>query len=273
VRGNFDDCPRLVKTAFGDQSFLPEGRQLVAVNSINWARIMAQIVYYFYASLSLGGPARPVSFSVPTGNFGDIYAGYLAKGMGLPIRQLVIATNRNDILHRLISSNDYSASQLEPSLSPSMDIMVSSNFERYLFDLLDRDSSKVKQFVNNPGAEAVRLDTDKWQQAQATFASHSVDDETTCQVIRDVFESTGFLVDPHTAVGIHAARHCNSDCAVPMITLATAHPVKFADAVERAGMQTPELPFHMQDLMERTERYEVLDNSVQAITGFISRQL
>ncbi len=273
VRGNFDDCQRLVKTAFGDQSFLPEGRQLVAVNSINWARIMAQIVYYFYASLGLGGPARPVSFSVPTGNFGDIYAGYLAKGMGLPIRQLVIATNRNDILHRLISSNDYSASQLEPSLSPSMDIMISSNFERYLFDLFDRDASKVKQFVNNPDAGAVRLDADKWQQAKATFASHSVDDETTCQVIRDVYESTGFLVDPHTAVGIRAARHCNSDRAVPMITLATAHPVKFADAVERAGMQTPELPFHMRDLMTRTERYEVLDNSIQAVTGFISGQL
>ena len=273
VKGNFDDCQRLVKTAFGDQSFLPEGRQLVAVNSINWARIMAQIVYYFYASLNLGGPARPMSFSVPTGNFGDIYAGYLAKGMGLPIRQLVIATNRNDILHRLISRNDYSASQLEPSLSPSMDIMVSSNFERYLFDLLDRDSSKVKRFVNNPGAETVRLDAEKWQQAQTTFASHSVDDETTCQVIRDVYESTGFLVDPHTAVGIRAARHCNTDRSVPMVTLATAHPVKFADAVERAGMQTPELPFHMRDLMERTERYEVLENSIQAVTGFISGQL
>src|SRR5690606_21714339 len=128
IRGNFDDCQRIVKTAFGDQSFLPSDRQLVAVNSINWARIMAQIVYYFYAALNLGGPLRPVSFSVPTGNFGDIYAGYLARCMGLPVKQLIIATNRNDILHRLISNNEYSLGELEPTLSPSMDIMVSSNF-------------------------------------------------------------------------------------------------------------------------------------------------
>jgi len=273
IRGNFDDCQKLVKTAFGDQSFLPDGRQLVAVNSINWARIMAQIVYYFYASLSLGGPARPVSFSVPTGNFGDIFAGYLAKGMGLPVEQLVIATNRNDILHRLISNNEYSPGKLEHSLSPSMDIMISSNFERYLFDLFDRDSRKVKQFVSDPGAQSLSLDAEQWARAREVFSSHSVDDETTCQVIREVFEQTGFLVDPHTAVGIRAARACNANTAIPMITLATAHPVKFADAVERAGLKTPELPLHMQDLMTRPERYQVLDNSIEAVTGFISEQL
>lgn len=273
IRGNFDDCQRLVKTAFGDQSFLPADRQLVAVNSINWARIMAQIVYYFYAALSLGGPARPVSFSVPTGNFGDIFAGYLAKRMGLPVEQLVIATNRNDILHRLISRNDYSPGKLEHSLSPSMDIMISSNFERYLSDLFDRNSEKVKQFVNNPGARSLSLDAAHWEQARETFASHSVDDETTCQVIREVFEQTAFLVDPHTAVGIRAARECNANPAVPMITLATAHPVKFADAVEKAGLQMPELPPHMQDLMTRPERYQVLDNAISSVTGFISEQL
>lgn len=273
VRGNFDDCQRLVKTAFGDQSFLPEGRQLVAVNSINWARIMAQIVYYFHASLSLGGPHREVSFSVPTGNFGDIYAGYLAKQMGLPVRQLIIATNRNDILHRLISDNEYSLGELSPTLSPSMDIMVSSNFERYLFDLLGRDAEAVKKFVTGLGHEPLALDETQWKKARALFSSHAVDDDTTCEVIRETFNSTEFLVDPHTAVGIKAAEVCNTDEAVPMITLATAHPVKFADAVTRAGLPMPDLPPHMQDIMARPERYDVLDNDLQQVTDHIRQCL
>lgn len=273
IRGNFDDCQRIVKTAFGDQSFLPADRQLVAVNSINWARIMAQIVYYFYASLNLGGPLRPVSFSVPTGNFGDIYAGYLARGMGLPIKQLVIATNRNDILHRLISNNEYSLGQLEPTLSPSMDIMVSSNFERYLFDLFDRDGDAVTAFVTGLGTQAQHLDDARWNKARELFSSLGVDDDTTCEVIRQVYAETGFLIDPHTAVGVKAARVCNQDPSVPMITLATAHPVKFADAVSRAGLEYPKLPAHMQDLFEREERYEVLDNSIAEVTRYMRSKL
>lgn len=273
IRGNFDDCQRLVKTAFGDQSFLPEGRQLVAVNSINWARIMAQIVYYFHAGLSVGAPSRQVSFTVPTGNFGDIYAGYLARQMGLPVRQLVIATNRNDILHRLISRNDYSLQDLQHSLSPSMDIMVSSNFERYLFDLFGRDAEKTRHFVTALGERPLQLDESDWQSARRLFSSHSVDDDTTCEVIRRVFEQTEFLVDPHTAVGIRSAEVCNEDRSVPMITLATAHPVKFADAVTRAGLATPSLPPHMSDLMERPERYEVLDNEIGAVTGHMRSSL
>lgn len=273
VRGNFDDCQRIVKTAFGDQSFLPADRQLVAVNSINWARIMAQIVYYFYAALNLGGPLRPVSFSVPTGNFGDIYAGYLARGMGLPVKQLIIATNRNDILHRLISNNEYSLGELEPTLSPSMDIMVSSNFERYLFDLFDRDADAVTAFVTGLGKQPQQLDDARWHKARELFSSLGVDDETTCQVIRQVFDETGFLIDPHTAVGVKAARVCNQDKAVPMITLATAHPVKFADAVTRAGLQNPSLPPHMQDLFEREERYVVLDNDIGEVTRYMREKL
>jgi threonine synthase len=273
VRGNFDDCQRIVKTAFGDQSFLPADRQLVAVNSINWARIMAQIVYYFYAALNLGGPLRPVSFSVPTGNFGDIYAGYLACGMGLPVKQLIIATNRNDILHRLISNNEYSLGELEPTLSPSMDIMVSSNFERYLFDLFDRDADAVTAFVTGLGKQPQQLDDARWHKARELFSSLGVDDETTCQVIRQVFDETGFLIDPHTAVGVKAARVCNQDKSVPMITLATAHPVKFADAVTRAGLQNPSLPPHMQDLFEREERYVVLDNDIGEVTRYMREKL
>ncbi len=273
VKGNFDDCQRLVKTAFGDQSFLPEGRQLVAVNSINWARIMAQIVYYFYASLSLGGPLRPVSFSVPTGNFGDIYAGYLASRMGLPVRQLIVATNRNDILHRLIGSNSYALGELQATLSPSMDIMVSSNFERFLFDLFERDGERVREFVTGLDLGAQQLTPQQLSALQQRFSSYAVDDEATCAMIRQVYQESGFLIDPHTAVGVKAARECNTDRSVPMISLATAHPVKFAEAVERAGMQSPQLPDHLRDLHERQERCTVLENELAAVTSFIRQQL
>lgn len=273
VRGNFDDCQRIVKAAFGDQSFLPEGRQLVAVNSINWARIMAQIVYYFYASLQLGGPHREVSFSVPTGNFGDIYAGYLARQMGLPIKQLIIATNSNDILHRFMSRNEYSQSALKHTLSPSMDIMVSSNFERYLFDLFGRDGKALAQFMTASGDASHSIDPARWQEAKRVFASAAVSDDVTCEVIRQVYEETAFLIDPHTAVGVKAARECNADRSVPMITLATAHPVKFADAVTRAGLDTPELPEHMRDLFDREERYAILDNALSAVTGYVQSHL
>lgn len=273
VRGNFDDCQRMVKAAFGDQSFLPEDRQLVAVNSINWARIMAQIVYYFYAALNVGGPLRPISFSVPTGNFGDIYAGYLARQMGLPVKQLIVATNRNDILHRLISSNEYSLGDLEHTLSPSMDIMVSSNFERYLFDLFDRDAEAVSRFVTTLGSEPQQLQPAQWQRARDLFSSLSVDDQTTCDVIASVYRDTEFLIDPHTAIGVKAARECNQDVSVPMITLATAHPVKFADAVEKAGLQSPGLPAHLHDLFDREERYDVLDNDINVITEYMQQRL
>jgi threonine synthase len=273
LRGNFDDCQRIVKSAFGDQSFLPTDRQLVAVNSINWARIMAQIVYYFYAALNLGGPMRQVSFSVPTGNFGDIYAGYLARGMGLPINQLIIATNRNDILHRLISGNEYALGELEQTLSPSMDIMVSSNFERYLFDLFDRDPDAVTEFVTGLGKKVQSLKPEQWQRARQLFSSLGVDDATTCKVIARVYAETGFLIDPHTAIGVHAAQVCNNDPQVPMVTLATAHPVKFADAVERAGLDSPDLPEHLHDLYDRPERYDVLDNNINAVTEFMQQRL
>ncbi len=273
VKGNFDDCQRMVKAAFGDQSFLPAGRQLVAVNSINWARIMAQIVYYFYASLNLGGPARQVSFSVPTGNFGDIYAGYLAQKMGLPIKQLIVATNRNDILHRLISANEYSLGELTPTLSPSMDIMVSSNFERYLFDLFERDGPAVKDFIAGLEASPQQLNIAQMKTLQQQFSSYSVDDKRTCEIIKQVYNETEFLIDPHTAVGVEAARKCNEDHTVAMITLATAHPVKFSEAVEKAGLQSPELPAHMSDLFEREERCTILENDIKAVTSFIRKQL
>jgi threonine synthase len=269
LEGNFDDCQEMVKDSFADQSFL-NGLKLGAVNSINWARIMAQIVYYFSASLALGGPHRPVSFSVPTGNFGDIFAGYLAKQMGLPIEQLVVATNRNDILHRVISGNDMSKGELVHTLSPSMDIMVSSNFERLLFDVYGRDGAEIADLMARFKKESVQLDPARWEKVRALFDSHAIDDATTCDVIRDVHAETGYLLDPHTAIGVKAARECWRDKSVPMITLATAHPVKFPEPVVKAGLESPQLPAHMADLFERDERFEVLANDLPTVQQYIA---
>jgi threonine synthase len=272
VRGNFDDCQRMVKASFGDQSFLGGKTQLAAVNSINWARIMAQIVYYFHASLALGGPDRSMAFSVPTGNFGDIFAGYLARNMGLPISQLVIATNRNDILHRFMSGNRYEQQTLEHTLSPSMDIMVSSNFERLLFDLHGRDGHAVKELLENASKGPVSIEDYRWKAARRLFDSDAVDDQSTADTIREIFEQNEYLLDPHTAIGVRAARNCRRDPAIPMITLGTAHPAKFPDSVIESGVKaSPELPSHMADLFEREEQYTVLDNDLPTIQDFIAK--
>ena len=274
LHGNFDDCQNMVKASFADQSFLPEGRQLVAVNSINWARIMAQIVYYFWAALSLGGPARKVSFSVPTGNFGDIFAGYLAHKMGLPIEQLVIATNQNDILHRCISDNDHSTRPLEQSLAPSMDIMISSNFERLLFDLYDRDGAAIAGLMADAKAGHMALSDSALTKARELFSSYRCDDDGMVGIIRDTYADCDYLLDPHTAIGLEAARQCRSNSETPMITLATAHPAKFPDAVKQAGYpQDPELPSHMADLFEREEQFTVLDNDQAAVQQFIAEHV
>ncbi|TDR05865.1 threonine synthase [Marinomonas communis] len=272
VKGNFDDCQGMVKSSFADQSFL-KGAKLGAVNSINWARIMAQIVYYFSSALAVGGPHRKVSFSVPTGNFGDIFAGYLAKQMGLPIDQLVVATNQNDILHRTIATNDMSRQALNVTLSPSMDIMVSSNFERLLFDAHGRDSAELADLMARFNAGDVTLNDEAWKYVKENFDSYKVDDARTCEVIAEVFKSTQYLLDPHTAIGLEAARQCWKDKSVPMITLATAHPVKFPEAVEKAGCQSPSLPEHMKDLFEREEAYEVIDNDLAAVQGFVAERI
>lgn len=269
VEGNFDDCQNMVKESFADQSFL-EGTRLVAVNSINWARIMAQIVYYFSASLALGGPSRSVSFSVPTGNFGDIFAGYLARNMGLPINQLVVATNRNDILHRFISKNHYALEPLHKTLSPSMDIMVSSNFERLLFDLYGRDGKTLANLMVKWKTESGSIEEERWNSARSLFDSCAVDDDRTCAVIKEVFEATEYLLDPHTAIGVDAARKTRRDQAIPMVTLGTAHPVKFPEAVEKSGVDvSPALPIHMADLFDREERYDVLDNDISKIQEYV----
>lgn len=270
VKGNFDDCQQMVKDSFADQSFLRGERRLVAVNSINWARIMSQIVYYFYASLNLGGPDRKMAFSVPTGNFGDIFAGYLAHNMGLPIEQLIIATNENDILHRFLSQNRYEKEPLKHSLSPSMDIVVSSNFERLLFDLVDRDGSELDSLISRMASEPVSLNDQQLAKVRSLFSSLSVNDDETCNTIKQVFDDTEYLLDPHTAIGVKAAREVRRDKSIPMITLGTAHPVKFSEAIEKAGLKTPALPAHLEDLLERAERYEVVDNDLETVHSHIT---
>ncbi len=275
LEGNFDDCQNMVKASFSNQSFLPHGRQLVAVNSINWARIMAQIVYYFYSALALGAPHRPVSYSVPTGNFGDIFAGYLASLMGLPIEQLVIATNSNDILHRCISANDHTKKPLVHSLSPSMDIMVSSNFERMLFDLYERDGNAISDLMSHfQKTGTLALSEAALTRARSLFSSCRLSDDETISVISDVFEKTEYLLDPHTAIGVQAARQSRQNSSTPMICLATAHPAKFSEAVRQAGqLQDPALPFHMQDLLQRKERYEVIANDMASVQQFMAQHI
>ena len=274
MHGNFDDCQNMVKASFSDQSFLPDGRQLVAVNSINWARIMAQIVYYFWASLKLGGPEQAVSFSVPTGNFGDIFAGYLAHKMGLPIKQLVIATNQNDILHRCISDNDHTTRPLEQSLAPSMDIMISSNFERLLFDLYDRDGAAITQLMRDAKVGSMQLSESALTNARQLFTSFRCDDKGMVDLIRETHQDIDYLLDPHTAIGLAAARACRTDCDTPMVTLATAHPAKFPDAVKAAGYpKDPELPEHLADLFEREESFTILDNDPLAVQAFIANNI
>lgn len=274
LRGHFDHCQAMVKASFADQGFLPEGRQLVAVNSINWARIMAQIVYYFYAAYALGAPDRKVSFSVPTGNFGDIYAGYLAKQMGLPIEQLVVATNRNDILHRFISSNQFEKHDLQHTLSPSMDIVVSSNFERMLFDCFDRDGAAIADLMQRMNTETTSIPASAFDRVRELFASASVDDEQTVATIASVYDECEYLLDPHSAIGVKAARDCWRDRSIPMVTLATAHPAKFPEAVMKAGYPSaPALPHHMADLFELDERYEVIDNDIASVQAFMTKNI
>lgn len=271
IEGNFDDCQSMVKASFNDKSFLPSDRQLVAVNSINWARIMAQIVYYFYASLALGGPHRKVAFSVPTGNFGDIYAGYLAAKMGLPIDQLVVATNKNDILHRCIANNDFSKHPLEHTLSPSMDIVISSNFERMLFDCYGRDGDAIKDLMERFQKEDVAISDEAFANVRDLFDSYSVNDEVTVSTIAEIYEKTEYLLDPHSAIGVKAARETRRNKDVPMVTLATAHPAKFAEAVMKAGYpEQPALPHHMADLFDREERLTVLDNDLTKVHAFVN---
>jgi threonine synthase len=266
VRGSFDDCQDLVKAMFADHAFRA-AMNLSAVNSINWARVMAQVPYYVAAALALGAPDRDVAFSVPTGNFGNVLAGHVARRMGLPIARLIVGTNRNDILARFLSANDMRIEAVEPSLSPSMDIQVSSNFERLLFELLGRDAACTADTIRTFRATGrMPVPDAAWHHATQDFAGFALDDPGTLRVIHDHHAATGMLLDPHTAIGLAAARACApDDAAIPVVALATAHPAKFPDAVEQATGLRPALPAHLADLFERPERYTVIDNDVTSV--------
>ena len=269
IQGTFDDCQALVKAMFNDAPFRRE-LELSAVNSINWARVMAQIVYYVHAAVALGAPGRRIAFAVPTGNFGDVYAGYAAQAMGLPISRLVVATNKNDILARFFATGRYAIAGVEPTMSPSMDIQLASNFERLLFDLVGRDGAKVRAHMAalaETGAFAVA--PAELARAAEHFTAARVDEDETLATIAEVFKQSGVLIDPHTAVGLHAARACQRDPATPIVVLATAHPAKFPAAVARATGVEPELPEALADLMEREERYDVLANDLAAVESYI----
>jgi len=269
VEGTFDDCQDLVKALFNDQIFRDEVN-LSAVNSINWARIMGQIVYYAHAGIALGAPDRDIAFTIPTGNFGNVFAAYGAKEMGLPISQLIVGSNENDILARFFEANDMSARTVRPTLSPSMDIQVSSNFERLLFDLLDRDGEATAHAMSTFRASGeLPLDEARWQRATQLFSGARFSDDETKAAMAGVLEATGELVDPHTAIGILAGWTTRRDPTVPLVAAATAHPAKFPDAVEAATGIRPGLPDHLADLYEREERYCEMRNNLGDLQDWI----
>lgn len=269
VDGSFDDCQDLVKAMFADDGFR-DRVSLSAVNSINWARIMAQIVYYAFASVTLGAPERRLAFAVPTGNFGNVFAGYAARAMGFPIDRFVVGANRNDILNRFFTTGVMQTESVVPTLSPSMDIQISSNLERLLFDLFDRDgpvlADQIAEFRRTGRFE---VSDNQLGEARALFSSHRLDDDETVAEIARIHRETGQTVDPHTAIGIGVGRAERGDPSVPMVALATAHPAKFADAVERATGERPSLPDRLADLFDRPERCVDLPNDLATLQRYV----
>jgi threonine synthase len=267
VDGDFDDCQARLKDMFNDFEFRDRVK-LAGVNSINWGRVLAQVVYYFSAAVSLGAPEREVSFTVPTGNFGDIFAGYIAKRMGLPIRDLVVATNQNDILDRCLKGQGYRKGTVEPSISPSMDIQVSSNFERALFDAYGRDGGAVSQLMAELAEGGFEVSQGAMETLREHYSSGRASEAETSATIARALKETGELLCPHSAVGVKVAEEQPAS-AVPMVTLATAHPAKFPDAVEAATGIRPALPPRMADLFEREERLTRVPNDLEALKARI----
>ena len=268
IKGNFDDCQNIVKAMFNDRRFRDKVK-LSGVNSINWARIMAQTVYYFTAAVSLGSPDRKISFTVPTGNFGDVFAGYVALRMGLPIARLVVGTNENDILARTLKTGRYEMRAVKATTSPSMDIQISSNFERLLFEASDRDADEVKLYMNGlkqSGAFEIKSSTLK--AIRKTFRAARASEAEVKKTIESVLADSGYLIDPHTAVAIHAAKR-NVKADAPMVVLSTAHPAKFPAAVKAASGIDPALPAWLAGLMDREERFDVLQAELDAVEAFI----
>ncbi len=268
VRGNFDDCQNLVKAMFNDGAFRDKVR-LSGVNSINWARIMAQIVYYFTSAVSLGAPDRKVSFTVPTGNFGDIFAGYAAKRMGLPIGKLIIATNENDILSRTLKTGRYEMKSVKATTSPSMDIQISSNFERLLFEASGRDAGSVRSAMAGlKQSGSFEIEANTLKAIRRDFRAARASEKQVADTIRATLSDSGYLADPHTAIGVFVAKKFEKPDS-PMVALSTAHPAKFPAAVKKASGIDPALPLWLAGMMDKPERFDVLDNNIKAVEGHI----
>jgi len=264
IEGDFDACQDIVKELFADGEFR-ESVNLSAVNSINWARVMAQIVYYVYSAVRLGAPDREIAFSIPTGNFGNVFAAYAAHRMGLPIKHLVVGSNSNDILTRFFESDDMSIQGVQPTLSPSMDIQVSSNFERLLFELYHRDGNAVAVAMKQFRAQGkLSVGEDRLNLARANFSAARFNDEETLAEIREVHEKTGYVMDPHTAIGSLAGKKF-SNTGVAMIIAATAHPAKFKEAILKATGKGPEIPRRLAQVYEKEERFKVLPSDAGAV--------
>ncbi len=271
IEGSFDDAQGIVKALFNDRDFSNQFT-LSAVNSINWARLVAQIVYYFYAAVRLGAPDRKVAFSVPTGNFGDVFAGYVAARMGLPIAKLIVATNVNDILHRALKSGDYSTGSVTQTATPSMDIQVSSNFERLLFDMSGRDGTALANMMTDfECTKHMAIPHDMLAATRPLFASAAIDPDGMAMAMRWAHVGAGQIVDPHTAIGLAAARAADLG-DVPVVTLATAHPSKFRDAVERATGTRPPMPARMGSLFDREERFDTLAATKAAVASYVAER-
>jgi threonine synthase len=269
IDGSFDDCQDIVKAMFNDHAFR-DSINMSAVNSINWARVMAQIVYYASAAVALGAPDRRVGFSVPSGNFGNIFAGYAARQMGFDLAPLIVGANRNDILARFFKTGRMEISDVVPSLSPSMDIQVSSNLERLLFDLFDRDGAALaKAMTEFRSTGKFAAPQKNWAKIQDLFHAAALDDTGTLEVMKTLYGKTGELIDPHSAIGIHAAAQCRTDRETPIVALGTAHPAKFPDAVQRATGIRPELPAFLADLHDRPERMAGLPNNLRAVQDYV----
>jgi len=269
VEGNFDDCQNLVKAMFNDEKF-SKTINMSGVNSINWARIIAQAVYYFYAFFKVGN-GQPISFSVPTGNFGDIYAGYLAKKLGLPVDRLIVATNKNDILHRAISGGDYTQKKVEETNTPSMDIQIASNFERLLYEVKDCNSEVTKDVMSKIKNNTYKIDKSDLDKIKKNFTSEMLDEKETVEMIKIINEEHQIVVDPHTAVGIGAARKLGlkKNCVV----LSTAHPCKFPNAIEDAISKTEDLPDSLNYVNDRKEKFEVLSNDIEKIKKYVMNSI
>ena len=268
VKGNFDDCQKIVKQMFNDEQFR-EKINMSGVNSINWARIICQIVYYFYAYFQM---SSKVNFSVPTGNFGDVYAGYIAKKMGLPIDKLIVATNENDILCRVINSGEYRPSKVKPSLSPSMDIQVASNFERLLFDVLNSDDQKVSKSMKNLSDNGFfKLEKDELKKIRENFSAEKVSDADTLRIIKDFFINYGFILDPHTATAVGASYKIKNNSKT--IVLGTAHPYKFLETIKLAIGKNVDPPKQFSDLSKKIEKFEIIDNKLENLKKYIIEKI